>query len=68
MKRIKTDTYFDNNNKYHLLNSLTHLTFGDDFNRDIKDCLPNSLTHLTFGSKFNQRLFAKFTNPFNFRY
>ena len=32
---------------------LTHLTFGDNFNQDIKDCIPASITHLTFGWYFN---------------
>ena len=36
-------------------NSVTHLTFGDDFNQDIKNgAIPNSVTHLTFGYHFNQ--------------
>ena len=35
---------------------LTHLTFGDDFNQDIKDCIPISVTHLTFGYYFNQNI------------
>jgi hypothetical protein len=50
----------------NLPNSITHLTFGNDFNEkvghqgceDIK-CprnLPNSITHLTFGFKFNQQV------------
>ena len=33
-------------------NSLTHLTFGWEFNK-LVDNLPNSLTHLTFGYGFN---------------
>ena len=37
-------------------NSLTHLTFGRYFNRDIKGCIPNSVTHLTFGYNFNQNI------------
>jgi len=37
--------------------SLTHLTFGDDFNGPVDDLeLPASLTHLTFGVIFNQRI------------
>jgi len=37
------------------LDSITHLTFGDDFNKSI-DHLPNSITHLTFGNSFNQSI------------
>ena len=37
-------------------NSVTHLTFGFDFNKKIKDCIPNSVTHLTFGWSFNQEI------------
>ena len=33
--------------------SITHLTFGWDFNQSV-DNLPSSLTHLTFGHCFNQ--------------
>ena len=32
---------------------LTHLTFGNCFNKDIKGCIPASVTHLTFGDCFN---------------
>lgn len=35
------------------LPSITHLTFGDDFNKPV-DNLPNSITHLTFGEFFNK--------------
>lgn len=34
--------------------SVTHLTFGGDFNEDIHGIIPNSVTHLTFGDCFNQ--------------
>ena len=37
----------------NLPNSITHLTFGSDFDQQV-DYLPNSITHLIFGSKFNQ--------------
>ncbi|AUV58181.1 F-box and FNIP repeat-containing protein, partial [Bandra megavirus] len=33
---------------------ITHLTFKDNFNQNIKDCIPNSITHLTFGDEFDQ--------------
>ncbi len=36
-----------------LPSSITHLTFGGDFNQSV-DNLPNSITHLTFGYSFNQ--------------
>lgn len=35
--------------------SLTHITFGDDFNQPLNN-LPASLTHLTLGRYFNQPL------------
>jgi hypothetical protein len=37
----------------NLPNSITHLTFGSDFDQQV-DYLPNSITHLTFGENFNQ--------------
>src|SRR5207248_1529097 len=36
--------------------NVTHLTFGHDFNQDIKSAIPISVTHLTFGYKFNQNI------------
>jgi hypothetical protein len=36
-----------------LLQNLTYLTFGDDFNQPV-DYLPPNLSHLTFGWYFNQ--------------
>jgi hypothetical protein len=65
---------FGENNKFHfsefnrpvnnLPNSITHLTFGEQFNQPVghQGCedincprnLPNSITHLTFGYIFNQ--------------
>ena len=37
----------------NLPDSITHLTFGNLFNKHV-DNLPNSITHLTFGIYFNQ--------------
>ena len=34
-------------------NSITHLTFGNDFNRSVNN-LPNNLTHLTFAKFFDK--------------
>src|ERR1700722_15408620 len=34
--------------------SVTHLTFGEEFNQNIKECIPSSVTYLKFGSNFNQ--------------
>ena len=34
--------------------NLAHLTFGRNFNQDIKGALPLNLTHLTFHGCFNQ--------------
>ena len=40
-----------------LINGLTHIKFGDNFNQVIeKDVLPNSLAHLTFGFNYNQKI------------
>jgi len=40
--------YFDNDID-HIPNSVTHLDFGFNFNKNIIDnCIPNSVTHLTF--------------------
>ncbi|AUV58575.1 F-box and FNIP repeat-containing protein [Bandra megavirus] len=36
--------------------NITHLIFGDIFNRNIKNCIPNSVTHLEFGWHFNQNI------------
>ncbi|ADO67034.1 hypothetical protein crov001 [Cafeteria roenbergensis virus] len=37
--------------------SLTHLTFGTNFNQKIEEnVLPKSLTHLTFGGDYNQKI------------
>ena len=38
-------------------NSVTHLTFGKEFNQELKEGdIPNSATDLTFGTCFNQEL------------
>src|SRR5690349_9008212 len=46
--------YFANKEDEKLLESVTHLTFRDDFNQSV-DSLPSNLNHLTFNfkSKFN---------------
>ncbi|AZL89944.1 F-box and FNIP repeat-containing protein [Megavirus baoshan] len=36
--------------------SVTHLTFGNNFNQDVKDCIPVSVTHLKFGHNFDQNV------------
>jgi hypothetical protein len=43
--------------------NLTHLTFGDDFNKSIKK-LPKKLTHLTFGDCFNTEDMKEGTSAF----
>jgi hypothetical protein len=35
---------------------VTHLTFKDEFNQSIVNCIPASVTHLTFGFHFNQSI------------
>src|SRR5579872_4241728 len=42
------------NIQHHIPKSVTHLTFGDNFNQNIKDCIPDSVTHLTFSDEFDQ--------------
>jgi hypothetical protein len=40
---------------------VTHLTFGNKFNKPLNiNLIPNSVTHLTFGSSFNQPLILNF--------
>ncbi|AGD92011.1 putative F-box and FNIP repeat-containing protein [Megavirus lba] len=41
---------------YFLPSRLTHLTFGDNFNQDIRGCISDSVTHLIFGHSFNQNI------------
>src|SRR5579872_5207198 len=41
-------------NRTILPNSITHLTFESDVNKDINNYLPDTITHLTFGNDFNQ--------------
>ena len=44
-------------NKDDIPNSVTHLTFGYNFNQPLKkDDIPNLVTHLTFDYDFNQPL------------
>ncbi|AEQ33042.1 FNIP repeat protein [Megavirus chiliensis] len=52
-KYIKFET-----NSTNIPKRITHLTFKDNFNQDIKNCIPVSVTHLTFGMYFNQRLYS----------
>ena len=41
--------------------SITHLTFGYYFNKELKEgCIPNSVTHLTFNKKFKIPFFILF--------
>jgi hypothetical protein len=37
----------------NLPTTLTHITFGENFNQPVTHLLPPSLTHLTFGNMFN---------------
>jgi hypothetical protein len=36
--------------------NITHLTFSNDFDQPINNCIPDSVTHLTFGQNFNQSI------------
>ena len=55
-----TDLIIIHNNKLKegdIPNSVTHLTFGNNFNQELKEGdIPNSVTHLTFYANFNQEL------------
>lgn len=56
VKELKLSDTFVGNITY-LPNSLTHLTFGNEFNQNISYIqFPENLTHLTFGNEFNQRI------------
>ena len=54
IKNFKQITYLSHDT--NIPNNVTHLTFGDRFNQEIKDVIPNSVTHLTFGWKFNREI------------
>jgi hypothetical protein len=56
IKKITFDTYFNEQIKECIPNSVTHLTFGYKFNQKIKDSILNSIRHLTFGVEFNQEI------------
>ncbi len=38
--------------KYYIPNNIKEITFGENFNQDIIECIPNGLTHLIFWRKF----------------
>src|ERR1700678_1367527 len=50
--KFKWISFFTDN--INIPNGITHLSFNDIFNKNIKGCIPNSITHLTFGRDFNQ--------------
>jgi len=43
-------------NQINILPCVTHLTFDDNFNQSIKDCIPSSVTHLKFCYLFDQSI------------
>src|SRR5437868_3282394 len=60
--KIKKLSYYDQftnlllKNIQKLPKYTTQLTFGNKFNKDIKNCIPNSVTYLTFGDNFNKNI------------
>src|ERR1700678_2473981 len=50
--KFKWISFFTDN--INIPNCITHLTFNDIFNKNIKECILNSVTHLTFGIDLNQ--------------
>lgn len=36
--------------------TVTHLTFGNKFNKSIRNCIPSSVKYLRFGTDFNQNI------------
>ena len=62
-EKIKSLSFYKNFNKVKYIardnkipSSVTHLTFRDCFNQEIKDCIPTSVINLTFGFHFNQNI------------
>lgn len=56
MKRVKVLNIDDLNILQQNGAVITHLTFGREFNQDVRNKLPETLTHLTFGDLFNQEV------------
>jgi hypothetical protein len=61
IKKAAQLPYFDNFSNIFISDRITmlpkhitNLTFGDKFNRSIKDCIPTSVTHVRFGWHFDQ--------------
>jgi len=61
IKKTSRLSYFDNFSNIIIVDRITmlpkhitHLTFGDKFNRSIKGCIPETVTHLRFGWHFDQ--------------
>ena len=54
IKNFKEIHYLSNDT--NIPNYITHLTFGNYFNKEIKNCIPDNITHLIFGWKFNQEI------------
>ncbi len=54
---IKFSNDFNENiSTYQFPLNITHLTFGDNFNQKIDNCIPKRVTHLIFGYSFNQKI------------
>lgn len=51
-----SDKFVNPINEGTLAESVTHLTFGAQFNQSIEEIIPSSVTHLTFGWCFNESI------------
>lgn len=57
LKELQFHSWFNNSLENVLPKTLTHLTFGDYFDKQLNDTISDStLTHLTFGSSFDKSL------------
>jgi hypothetical protein len=48
--------YESNRPIFNIPQSITHLTFFENFDQPIDNCIPSSVTHLTFGTGFDRSI------------